>query len=53
VSRMWLSSRAEDRRREQIAHLAVEVGDAGLGPADDADLDVALRAEPLGGGCAG
>jgi hypothetical protein len=33
---------------EQIAHLAIEVGEAGLGPAEDADLDVALSAEPLG-----
>ena len=33
---------------EQVAHLAVEVGKAGLGPADDADPDVALGAEPLG-----
>ena len=32
---------------EQVAHLAVEVGEAGLGPADDADHDVALSAEPL------
>ena len=30
---------------EQIAHLAVEVGETGLGPADDADPDVALRAQ--------
>jgi hypothetical protein len=29
---------------EQIAHLAIEVGEAGLGPAEDADLDVALSA---------
>ena len=33
---------------EQIAHLAIEVGEAGLGAGDDADLDVALRAEALG-----
>ena len=33
---------------EQIAHLAVEVGKAGLRPADDADLDVALGAKALG-----
>src|SRR5205807_5052655 len=33
---------------EQITHLAVEVGEASLGPANDADLDVTLRAEPLG-----
>ena len=33
---------------EQVAHLAIEVGEAGLGPADDADLDVALLAEALG-----
>src|SRR5260370_31457053 len=33
---------------EQVAHLAIEVGEAGLGPAEDADLDVALSAEPLG-----
>jgi hypothetical protein len=33
---------------EQIAHLAIEVGEAGLWARDDADLDVALRAEALG-----
>ena len=33
---------------EQVAHLAIEVGEAGLRPADDADLDVALVAEALG-----
>jgi len=33
---------------EQLAHLAIEVGEAGLGTADHADLDVALRREPLG-----
>jgi hypothetical protein len=33
---------------EQVAHLAVEVGEAGPGPAEDADLDIALSAEPLG-----
>jgi hypothetical protein len=32
---------------EQIAHLAIEVGEAGLGAGDDADLDVALRGEAL------
>ena len=32
---------------EQVAHLAIEIGEAGLGPADDADLDVALSVEPL------
>jgi hypothetical protein len=32
---------------EQLAHLAVEVGEPGLRPADHADLDVALRREPL------
>jgi hypothetical protein len=32
---------------EQVAHLAIEVGEAGLGPADDTDLDVALSAEPF------
>ena len=33
---------------EQIAHLAIEVGEAGLRARDDADSDVALRAEALG-----
>src|ERR1700692_1637659 len=33
---------------EQSAHLAIEVGEAGLRARDDADLDVALRAEALG-----
>jgi hypothetical protein len=33
---------------EQVAHLAIEVDEAGLGPAEDADLDVALSCEPLG-----
>jgi len=33
---------------EQIAHLAVEVGETGLRPADDADLGVSLRTKPLG-----
>jgi len=33
---------------EQVAHLAIEVGEARLRPGEDADLDVALRAEPLG-----
>ena len=33
---------------EQIAHLAIEVGEAGLRARDDSDLDVALRAEALG-----
>ena len=33
---------------EQVAHLAIEVGEIGLGPAAQADLDVALRREPLG-----
>src|SRR5271166_6365202 len=32
---------------EQVAHLAIEVGKAGLGPAENADLDIALTAEPL------
>jgi hypothetical protein len=30
---------------EQVAHLAVEVGEAGLGPRENADLDIALVAE--------
>ena len=33
---------------EQVAHLAVEVGETGLGAAEHADLDVALRREALG-----
>jgi len=33
---------------EQIAHLAIEVGEARLRPADDADLDVALGLQPVG-----
>jgi ParB-like nuclease domain len=33
---------------EQIAHFAIEVGEAGLRARDDADPDVALRAEALG-----
>src|SRR5271156_4412139 len=33
---------------EQTAHLAIEVGEAGLRARDDADPDVALRAEALG-----
>src|SRR6202035_2144428 len=33
---------------EQIAHLAIEVGEAGLRARDNADLDVALRSEALG-----
>ena len=33
---------------EQVAHLAIEVGEIGLGPAAHADLDVALLREPLG-----
>jgi len=32
---------------EQVAHLAIEVGKAGLGPAENTDLDIALTAEPL------
>ncbi len=33
---------------EQVAHLAIEVGEIGLGPAAQADLDVTLLREPLG-----
>ena len=33
---------------EQVAHLAIEVGKIGLGPAAQADLDVTLLREPLG-----
>jgi len=33
---------------EQIAHLAIEVGEARLRPADDADLHVAPRLQPVG-----
>jgi hypothetical protein len=33
---------------EELAHLAVEVGDVGLGAADHADLDVALRRQMFG-----
>ena len=33
---------------EQVAHLAVEVGEAGLRAAEDADLHVALAPRPLG-----
>ena len=33
---------------EQITHLAIEVGEAGLRPADDADLDIALGFEAIG-----
>ena len=37
---------------EEVAHLAVEVGDVGLRPADHADLDVALRPPDARPGCA-
>ena len=37
---------------EQVAHLAIEVGEAGLGPADDADLDVALSCRAARRECA-
>ena len=33
---------------EEVAHLAVEVGDVGLRPADHADLDVAFARQLLG-----
>jgi hypothetical protein len=33
---------------EQVAHLAIEVGEVGLGPAAHAHLDVMLLREPLG-----
>ena len=33
---------------EEVAHLAVEVGDVGLGAADHADPDVALRGQMFG-----
>jgi hypothetical protein len=33
---------------EQLTHLAIEVGKIGLGPAAHPDLDVTLRAEPVG-----
>jgi hypothetical protein len=33
---------------EQVAHLAIEVGEIGLGPAAHADFDVTLLREPLG-----
>ena len=33
---------------EQVAHLAIEIGEIGLGPAAHADLDVTLLGEPLG-----
>jgi hypothetical protein len=33
---------------EQVAHLTIEVGEIGLGPAAHADLDVTLLREPLG-----
>ena len=33
---------------EEVAHLAVEVGEAGLRAGEDADLDVAQGGEPLG-----
>src|SRR5260370_39782136 len=49
---MWVCQRSRVVRSqldtEQIAHLAIEVGEAGLRAGDDADLDVALRAEALG-----
>jgi hypothetical protein len=32
---------------EQIAHLAIEVGDARLRPADDADLHIPLGLQPV------
>src|SRR5271169_193102 len=33
---------------EELAHLAIEVGDIGLWPADHADLDVALAGQMIG-----
>ena len=46
------------RNAEEVAHLAVEVGDVGLRPADHADLDVAFARQSVGqdaqtGGLAG
>jgi hypothetical protein len=32
---------------EQVTHLAIEVGEIGLGPAAHTDFDVSLRAEPV------
>ena len=43
AQRLW-----EKLDAEQIAHLAIEVGEARLRPADDADLDVALGFEAIG-----
>src|SRR5579883_3495003 len=37
-----------ERDAEQLPHLTVEVADSGLGPGEDADLDVALSREPFG-----
>src|SRR5258708_4050778 len=47
-----------ERHAEEVAHLPVKVGDAGLGAAKEAALDVTLRREALGedaqgGGLAG